>query len=374
MSGNELQYGLAALGLLAIGGLFFYNHWQERKARKSAEQAFRSTHHDVLLDGEPEAAVPPAPGGRMEPALPGNEPVAAALDGEPIRATQKAPRLDVRKVEPTLPRELSAIDSVISIEAPAGIQASALFSTQIEAMAGINRNLFWYGWMDLDNRWFLLDARSPGSLNRVCVTMQLVDRHGAVAEREVDRFNDNVGRICEQFLALPRIPEKAETLRRAHELDAFCAEVDAQIAINIVANGGSFSGPRIQALAEAAGLSLHDKGFFQAIDETGQCMFVMGNQEDVPLTPEQIRHVQIQGLTLVLDVPRVTNPAAAFDRMAQFARQMADGLQGVLVDDNRSLLNERTLQMIRDQIVEFETRMNTQEIPAGGMLAQRLFS
>ena len=69
MSGNELQFGLIGLGVLAVAGVLIFNFWQERRARKHAEQAFRSTHHDVLLDEQGEPSIPPAPGGRMEPGL-----------------------------------------------------------------------------------------------------------------------------------------------------------------------------------------------------------------------------------------------------------------------------------------------------------------
>lgn len=370
MSGNELQYGLIGLGVLAIAGLVIYNLWQERKARKTAEQAFRSTHHDVLLEGEPEEVVPPAPGGRMEPGLVRETP---AADPAPA-VVARAASVHVRQQQPVLPWELQAIDCAVTIEAPAGVSASALFSTQLEALSGNSRRIAWYGWADLDNSWFLIDARTPGSINRACVTLQLVDRRGPITDREVDRFYDRLGRICDQFLAVPRLPEKSETLGRARELDQFCTEVDIQIALNINAGGAAFAGTRVRALAESAGLTLGKDGCFHAIDETGQRMFVLANQESAPFTSEQIKHLQTHGLTLVLDVPRVTSPAGAFDRMNQFARQLSESLGGQIVDDNRTPLSERAVALIRNQIGQFEAQMERQSMPAGSEIAQRLFA
>ncbi|MDQ7989404.1 MAG: cell division protein ZipA C-terminal FtsZ-binding domain-containing protein [Candidatus Dactylopiibacterium sp.] len=370
MSGNELQYGLIGLGVIAIAALVIYNVWQERKARKHAEQAFRSTHHDVLLEGEPEAPVPPAPGGRMEPGLRADPP--AGEDAAPPVAPRPA-SVHLRQSEPVLPRELRAVDCVVMIEAPAGVSASAIFTTQLEALAGSTRRIAWYGWADFENAWFPLDARTPGSLNRACVTLQLVDRRGAINERELDRFYDRLGRVCEQFLCVPRLPSKAEVLERAREIEAFCFEVDIQIAFNVRSESSVFVGSRVRAIAESAGLTLGSDGAFHAIDEAGQHMFLLANQEATPFSAEQARHLQTHGLSLVLDVPRVTQPASVLERMYQFAQQLATSLGGQIVDDNQAPLGDRSVAVIRDQISQFEDGMVRQGIPAGSPVAQRLF-
>lgn len=368
MSGNELQYGVIGLGLIAILGLVVYNLWQERKARKTAEQAFRSTHHDVLLEGEPEPAIPPAPGGRMEPGLRADE------EDPSSAASARAAGAQIRQQEPVLPWELQAIDCAISIEAPAGVSAASLYSLQLEALSGNSRHVAWYGWADLNNGWFPMDARTPGSINRACVTLQLVDRRGPINERELDRFYERLGRICDQFLAVPRLPEKALMLERAEELDRFCGEVDIQIALNVAAGENDFAGPRIASLADTAGMVLGKDGCFHAFDEGGQRLFTLSNQESALFTPEQIPHLHTRGVSLVLDVPRVMSPAAAFARMHQVSRQLAQGLGGLIVDDNRMPLSDRSVSLIRNQIGQFEAQMERQAIPAGSEVALRLFA
>ena len=63
MSGNELQYGLIGLSVIAILGLVIYNLWQERRARKLAEQAFRSIgwRGRLLVVGFANGAIPNLP-------------------------------------------------------------------------------------------------------------------------------------------------------------------------------------------------------------------------------------------------------------------------------------------------------------------------
>jgi hypothetical protein len=94
---TELQLGLIGLGAAAVAGVFGYNVWQDRKARKLADKVMRSRHADVLLGAEAPAvvpAVPPAaaaagPEQRLEPRL--NEVQAGAVavdvptDGEAVK-------------------------------------------------------------------------------------------------------------------------------------------------------------------------------------------------------------------------------------------------------------------------------------------------
>jgi hypothetical protein len=366
MSGNELQWGLIGLSIVAILGLVAYNFWQDRRVRKAAEQAFRSDHHDVLLEGDAEPVVPPAPGGRMEPGLRAGE--------EKTPSPAVAARNHVRNHEPVLPWEARAVDCAVSIEAPAGVAAAALFAAQQEVLAGVSRRLQWYGWNEQTHEWFALDARSPGSIGRACVTLQLADRRGPLSEGELDRFFQQLQRVCEQFLAVPRLPARAEMLKEAAEIDAFCGEVDVQIATNVVATEQPFVGARIRACAEAAGLQPGQDGSYHALDEAGQLLFSLANQESARLSTEQLKHLQTRGLTLVLDVPRTRNPVQAFERMLAFARQLADSLGGQVVDDNRNPLSDRALDLIRSQIGQFEMQMERASIPAGGSLARRLFA
>ena len=48
---SDLQIGMLAVGLLVVIGILGYNAAQERRARRSAERAFRSGHEDVLMGG-----------------------------------------------------------------------------------------------------------------------------------------------------------------------------------------------------------------------------------------------------------------------------------------------------------------------------------
>ncbi|MFT4174300.1 MAG: cell division protein ZipA C-terminal FtsZ-binding domain-containing protein [Rhodocyclaceae bacterium] len=373
MAGNELQYGLIGAGVVLVLALIIYNVWQEHRARKHAEQVFRSTHRDVLLDEAREPVIPPAPGGRFEPGLPADDEMDVRV--EPRIDTPAAPPVQsMRAQEPALPWEQQAIDCVINIEAPAGVSAAALYTAQQGMLAGLQRNLMWYGWDEVEHRWLELDARSPGSVTRVAVALQLVDRRGRIGENELERFYDLVQGLCDQFLAVPRLPARADVLARAHDLDAFASEVDIQIAVNVVANKAAFAGTKLRGLAEAAGMRLLGDGAYHFEDEAERTLFTVANQESAAFSPEQLRYLHTHAVTLMIDVPRVVNPLQAFDKMIACAAHLAESLDGTIVDDNRMPLSERSVGLIRNQIGQFAQRMDEQAVAAGGELACRLFA
>lgn len=359
MAGNELLYGLIGSGAGMVVLVVGYNAWQERKARRNAEKAFRSEHRDVLLEGAntASAADPVEPGGRVEPA-------SAKIPQQPPIG---------RAAEPELPLDSRAIDCVVRIEAPAGVVGGAVVNGAGGPLAQIHRAVRWFGFDDGEHAWVALDAADERTFTRLSAAMQLADRRGAVGERELDAFMAAIQRVCDQFMAVPRFMDRAEALTLAQSVDQFCAALDIQIAVNVVAGEQAFAGTKLRGLAESAGLVLDRDGCFHARDDAGNSLYVVANRDAALFSPESLRQGSCSGVTLSLDVPRAANGTEVFDRMIAFARQLASSLHGYLVDDNSRALSDASLSMIRGQIQQFQEQMERQGMPSGSRLALRLF-
>ncbi|MDD2875230.1 MAG: cell division protein ZipA C-terminal FtsZ-binding domain-containing protein [Azoarcus sp.] len=365
---SELQIGLIGAGVAGFIAIVAYNKWQERKHRKQAEDAFRSDHRDVLLE--------PGEGARNEGESARREPVA---DDIPASAASARPYRDSapKRVLPNFPDALDVrADCIIRVEAIEPLDASRLWAAQHEVLSGLSKTVRWFGFDDSGNLWHPLTANSAGSYHWFCVALQLVDRQGSIGEGDYIRFSGGVQRVAEQFLAVPAgLPARSEVLGNATELDRFCADVDVQIGINVVsANGQPFHGTKIRALAESEGLVLREDGSFHACDEDGNTLFTLCNLEPTLFAGDEMRTLQTNGVTLVIDVPRVANGAVVFERMMQFAARLGNTLNGVVVDDNRAPFGPEAAALIRAQIEQFQQHMAEQGIPAGGPLARRLFS
>ena len=208
---TDLQLGLLAIGALAVIAVVLYNRWQERVARRDAEQAFGSGHADVLLGAE-----------RREPAL--------------------LPRREA--VPPELRRAVPAerIDYVIELALPKPLAPPVVHEA----------------WSPTERR-FARRALLAVDGVQVRAALQLVSRNGVVSDAEVLEFRALVETMAAALAARVAAPEMREALEAARELDRTCAEADIQVALHVVGIGtapAQFIGQPFQAIARDDGVTL----------------------------------------------------------------------------------------------------------------------
>ena len=368
MAISELQMGLIGAGVAAVLGVLAYNKWQERKAQKHAEQAFRSDHRDVLLEPGMGAGTVDAPDDDpAEPVETQEMHAEAAPAGFVEEAGRKAP---------PLPEGIDErVDCVLRFESIEPLMAAHVWAAQGDPLRGLSKPVNWYAFDDGTNAWVAIGQHSGGRHHWFCAAVQLVDRRGPINDGDFARFTEGVQQVADQFMAIPSsLPARAEVLQQAADLDQFCAGVDVQIGVNLVSRSAPFVGTKLRGMVEAQGMRLRADGMFHAEDDDGNSLFVLGNLEPTFFTEDTMRELQTQGLTLIVDVPRVENGGPVFDRMMQVARFLADALDAELVDDNRNPLGKDAAQLIRQQIEQFQGRMGEHGVPAGSPLALRLFA
>ncbi|MCB1917425.1 MAG: cell division protein ZipA C-terminal FtsZ-binding domain-containing protein [Rhodocyclaceae bacterium] len=363
MAVSELQWALIAAGGAAVVAVVAYNKWQESRHRKRAEQAFGGEQPDVLL--EPGLHEPQLGDGGANPAGGGDE--------APARPVREQP---TGRGSPSSPMDASELaDCVVRIEAIEALSASRLWTACAESMGDVGKPLRWYGFEDASNLWVEIDKDSSGAYHWFAAALQLVDRRGPVGETELVRFFHGLQRVADQFLAVPaELPPRNEVLAKAQELDHFCASVDVQIGLNVVAREAPFVGTKIRALAESQGWVLAEDGAFHAVDGEGRELFSVSNLDGAAFSSEEMRSLQTRGITLLLDVPRIANGVQAFAQMLVSARQLAETLGGTVVDDNNSPFGDQEAHVIRGQIDHFQGRMNSRGLEPGGEVARRLFA
>ncbi len=353
---SDLQIALAAIGLLVVGGVYAFNLWQERKLRQRLERAFEGTHDDVLLKA---ATAESTASPRIEPRMDG--PAVA----EPA-AAERAP-VTTDGADPVI--EFAAD---IELSEPAGDAALRELLSQLATLGKPARLL---GWDEVAGTWQVLGRGAHGDCRRLLAALQLVNRAGPVHAPQLNGFCDAVRAWAGHHGGEVQIDDTAEALQAARELDVFCGDMDVAIGLNVVAqSGAAFSGEQIAAAALAAGFSLEADGVFHYYDGSGQTLFIMENHEREAFSEDRLAVMQSSGLTLLLDVPRIADGAAALDRMAHAGMEIAETLGGFVVDDNRVPLQDAGVARIKTQLQGICAAMAERQIPAGSPRAQRLFA
>ena len=398
---TDLQMGLIGLGGVAVVGVLAYNKWQEHKHRKLAEELLSARQADVLLDeaaaddradeyaGEASRAIgdshlPPAVAGataragqeRVEPLL--RE--ASALAEVASDSDADAAGETVHAAHPAHPTSAPlclvspAIDYIAAIEVSEPAAAYQIREAQRAALARLGKTVNWIGFNEHSHEWEPILEDGDGAYRHIRVGLQLVDRKGPVRDGDLSIFHVAIQDLATELMGVAELPLREPALQLASQLDEFCAGVDIQIGVNVISQGQVFPGTKLRTLAESAGMVIDADGRFARVDDEGNLLFVLLNQETQGFSAESMRSMSTHGVTFLLDVPRVASGDRVLTQMLELGRRFADSLHGALVDDNRRPLSESAIEPIRRQVVQYQTAMAHRQLPAGGALARRLFS
>jgi len=379
---STLQIGLIIIGAILVLAVWGYNILQERRIRKRMDAAFK-TEADPLLD-PPQAAPPSQPRERLEPSFAGggfggdDAPVAATIVAPP-----PAPEPEAEPISGDIPESGDALASEPvggelpdpDIECIARLQAAQPIPGIVLMDAVEHTYAKPCRWLGREPSGVWSQIRDTATYTEIAACLVLADRAGPLTEQGYARFRQVIEGLSAALPAAFVVGERAEELQRAAALDAFCADVDIQIGLNLQRkDGGRWTGTRLRGVAEAAGFKLNGAGALDYVSEdSGLLLFRMHNREDQPLLAESMKLLSTGGVTLLLDVPRAADPVKAFDQMRALAKRLAVTLDAELVDDNGRPLTDAGLGTIRSQLQSVQATMRAKGIEPGSARAFRLF-
>jgi FtsZ-interacting cell division protein ZipA len=357
---SELQISLLGIGVVVVLTIYIYNWWQQRQYRSKFGAAFKHRHEDALYHSTVETPTEELLVEKMEQSLP-----SSILSNE----SQRGHTVDA--VCALLDEETDYI-AVISPKSPVGANALTLLWQQ---RFDFGKSIHVCGLSAASGEWGKVIADSPSVYTSFKLALQLANRSGAVSEAKLMDFRELARMIAAQLHAGVVLPDVAETASRALDLDKFCAAVDLIIGLNILPSDKHIlSGNDIARVAEQFGLRLQADGMFHLNDTHGHTLFSLCNEDNTPFQHHTLDQLHVDGLTLLLDVPRVEQPSLGFDQMVVLARELASELRATIVDAHHVALSEGSISLIRERVAVVEAEMRASHITAGSAQARRLFS
>lgn len=339
---TDFQLGLLLIGVVAIVAVIVFNRVQERAAAKRAELAFGSRHEDVLLAESSR---------RREPTL------------EP--AVRNAERSEEGASQALLPDPV--LDYIVALSSSRELAAASFLEHWVPLEHRFAKRVLAAG-REEGGPWKPVAQAVGSAFSAFQVALQLVSRDGVVSEGELIGFRSEVENLAAMLGAAAVAPEMKQAMDHARELDRFCADVDIQIVLNLVSLGdGGFDGAKLESALSAAGLGQLAGGQYALRDASGRILYavrLIGGE----------RAGELEKLVFSLDVPRVPDVREAYEAMVRFARQLAAGLGGGLIDDNGRPLDEQSLAAIGAELDAVRQALEGRGLASGGSLALRLFS
>lgn len=360
---SELQIGLLLIATVVVIAVYLYGYFQQRQYRRQLSDTFSSAREDALYQSHSSSDVPLEISESLSDFI---EQEVVALENAPAETEESNP-VDFDLIDPLT-------DYIVLITLPHPMTSDALaplwtrrfdFGKRVNA-CGLNHTT---------GCWDRLIAESQQTYREFRIGLLLADRSGPVSAARLTDFYTVLRDASEELQADSVLPSVEDALQQAKKLDEFCAQVDQMIGLNILPHVGRLLfGSEVSHVAERHGFKLQADGSFHLLDAQGVTLFNLGSMDGSAFQFHTLAQTRVQGLTLLLDVPRVEHPAQRFDEMANLAQQLGVGLRAELVDDNRHELNPAAIAQIREQVMDIENRMTAGKIIPGSPQALRLFS
>jgi FtsZ-interacting cell division protein ZipA len=366
---SELQAALLVIGCGVIITVYAFGWWQQRQYRRKFGTSFESGHADALYQE-----------GNPEPALLHKQ----SLSNDSDTVVTELADLATDTIGAGLPPATLLDESCSLLDH----RSDYIIELHLaEPSPAVVLNGLWHRKFDFgkpvqvcgltlaEKKWERAIAESHNLYSRFRIALQLVDRSGAVSVAKLADFRDLMLGIAKLIKADTTVPDVQEASHRALELDKFCAGVDQMVGVNLVPQDDRLiPATKIVQAAASLGMTLEADGAFHQLNEHRHSLFSLSNQNSVPFQHHTLGTFSTAGLTLLLDVPRVENPAEQFDKMMHVARELAKEFRVNVVDDRRVVLSDNGIAVIRAQIAAVETKMQEHGFKPGSAQALRLFA
>jgi hypothetical protein len=413
---DELTLGLIGAGAVVVGGVVVYNAWQGAKVRRKMPRPMPDEAAESLARNDTDEEQPfieptrpvrrePAMGGegdtpdtRAEPSF-GGAPLstvapadtAVDLQAESTSVNGDFPEPDSSPVapiladddDPVLPAATTIssappaivdrrIDCVVPIRLLAPIAGEKLIPSAQKLRRAGAKPVHIEGKPEGGTTWELL--KNGARYEELRAAAQLANRGGPLNELEFSEFVTGVQRFADSIDGSPEFPDMLETVGMARELDAFAAQCDAQLSINILSDGAPWSANYVQAVASQDGLLLSRDGTrFVKLDARQNPVFML-LFGDTNFLRDDLTYKGGQMITLVLDVPVADEDILPFRLMCDYAKSLSERIGARVVDDQRRPLPESSLLAIEKQLMTLYAKLEQAGIPAGSPATRRLFS
>ncbi|MGN6082523.1 cell division protein ZipA C-terminal FtsZ-binding domain-containing protein [Trinickia sp.] len=411
---DELTLGLIGAGAVVVGGVVVYNAWQGAKVRRrmprpmpadtepgparhdqEEERPFIEPARGARRDGTGADGAHEGEAARIEPSFGG---ISAPLDipadiqaetttpngftaePSPEAATAEATSSDGQTVTPAATTISAApphivdrrIDCVVPIRLSGSIAGEKAAPLAQRLRRAGSKPVYIEGKPEGGSAWELLQNAQRYEELRAAV--QLANRSGALNELEFSEFVSGVQQFADAIDGAPEFPDMLETVSMARELDAFAAQCDAQLSINVLSDGAPWSANYVQAVASQDALLLSRDGTrFVKLDAKQSPVFML-QFGDTNFLRDDLTYKGGQMITLILDVPVADEDILPFRLMCDYAKSLAERIGGRVVDDQRRPLPEQALLAIEKQLMTLYARLEEAGIPAGSAATRRLFS
>jgi hypothetical protein len=206
--------------------------------------------------------------------------------------------------------------------------------------------------------------------------VQMANRSGGLNQIEFSEFVQKLQGFADGIGGMVEVPDMIDVVNRARELDGFASEHDAQLAVNLRANGAAWSVGYVQQCAGRRGFVpgvLPGRLVHPSPDEGAPPVLVLGFDAQAALADDP-NIAAVRQVTLSLDVPQTPEAAEPFPAWHEVARTLAADMDAAVVDDQGRPITLHAFASIGEDLKMLYRKLEARDLAAGSTAARRLFS
>jgi len=206
--------------------------------------------------------------------------------------------------------------------------------------------------------------------------VQLANRTGALNEIEYSEFVVKTQAFADAVGATPDFPEMRDEVARGRELDQFASTHDAQLGFTVRALNASWSPGFVHQNAARLGFvpgAIAGRMVLPSVQDGMPPVLTLVFDSQAALAEDPAQSA-IRAVSLHLDVAQAERAEAPFERMRDAAFALAQGMDGVVTDDNGQPLAPQAMDVIGAELQNLYNTLEQRDLAAGSAVARRLFS
>lgn len=243
-----------------------------------------------------------------------------------------------------------------------------------------NRKVHIYGLNELTDMWRDVEHELPSArFVSLGISIQLADRNGHVADKELHDFQQMVLAFTERFdVPFEFSLDIDEAKEHGTQLDKITQRFDVMAVLNIVPrNKTGFRAADIESCARDLMMVKDNRGIF--VKAKGQkqnltvkyrlaCPSGSGNFgiKSGAMSP-------IHDLVVYMNVPAVDEPDLVFLDMVEDAKKLATWLDGKVVDRQGKVMTQRSYEKLMKEVSDVVYDMQREGLVPGDSLTKKLF-
>ncbi|MBX2848498.1 MAG: hypothetical protein KTR16_09260 [Acidiferrobacterales bacterium] len=243
-----------------------------------------------------------------------------------------------------------------------------------------HRQVHIYGLNELTDLWRDIEFELPSArFVELGVAIQLADRDGAMAEKELHDFQQMALEFSNHFDAPFEFSmDIDEALVQAKVLDQMGRQYDSMAVLNVVPRSkAGFRVADIESCARDLGMSRSKNGIF--LKTTGQKKQISilyrlactNSSGDFGLSSSNTD--AIHDLVMYMNVPATQTPEIVFQDMVKDTNSLATWLEGKVVDKDGAVMTQRSYSVLTQQISDIAFSMQQDGLIPGDAVCKKLF-